>query len=58
MREVAEARGIEVLSPADVNSEAAQKQLVSLRPELFVVCDYGQILSAQTLSTTRLGSVL
>ena len=32
MREVAEARGIEVLSPDDVNSETARKQLASLRP--------------------------
>lgn len=57
MREVAEARGIEVLSPDDVNSETARKQLGSLRPDLFVVCDYGQILSADTLSLPPLGGI-
>ena len=57
MREVAEARGIEVLSPEDVNSEAARKQLASLRPDLYVVCDYGQILSPDTLSIPPLGGI-
>jgi methionyl-tRNA formyltransferase len=57
MREVAEARDIEVLSPDDVNSEAARKQLASLRPDLFVVCDYGQILSSDTLSIPPLGGI-
>jgi methionyl-tRNA formyltransferase len=57
MREVAEARGIEVLSPEDVNSDAARKQLASLRPDLYVVCDYGQILSPQTLSIPSLGGI-
>ena len=57
MREVAEARGIEVLSPDDVNSEAARKQLASLRPDLYVVCDYGQILSPATLGIPPLGGI-
>lgn len=57
MREVAVTRGIEVLCPDDVNSEAARKQLASLRPDLYVVCDYGQILSPETLSVPPLGGV-
>jgi methionyl-tRNA formyltransferase len=57
MREVAEARGIEVLSPDDVNSETVRKQLASLRPDLYVVCDYGQILSPETLSIPPLGGI-
>lgn len=57
MRETAEVRGIEVLSPDDVNSEAARKQLTSLRPDLFVVCDFGQILSPDTLSIPPLGGI-
>ncbi|HUG70896.1 MAG TPA: methionyl-tRNA formyltransferase [Pirellulaceae bacterium] len=57
MREVAEARGIEVISPDDVNSETARKQLASLRPDLYVVCDYGQILSPATLSIPALGGI-
>ncbi len=57
MREVADARGIEVLSPDDVNSEAARSQLSSLRPDLYVVCDYGQILSPEALSIPPLGGI-
>lgn len=57
MRDVAESRSIEVLSPDDVNSEAARKQLASLRPDLFVVCDFGQILSPETLSIPPLGGI-
>ncbi|MBP88841.1 MAG: methionyl-tRNA formyltransferase [Planctomycetaceae bacterium] len=57
MREAANAHGIEVLSPDDVNAEAARKQLASLRPDLLVVCDYGQILSSATLAIARLGGI-
>ena len=57
MREAAEARGIEVLSPDDINAEAAQKQLIALRPDLLVVCDYGQILAKSTLAIARLGGI-
>ena len=57
MRESAEAHGIEVLSPDDVNSEAAREQLAALRPDLFVVCDYGQILSKESLAIPRLGGI-
>jgi methionyl-tRNA formyltransferase len=57
MREVAEQHGLGVLSPADVNDEAAQGELASLRPDLFVVCDYGQILSAQTLAVAPQGGI-
>lgn len=57
LREVADARGIAVLNPDDVNSEAARKQLASLRPDLFVVCDYGQILSPDALSIPPLGGI-
>lgn len=57
MRESAEARGIGILSPDDVNADAAQKQLTALRPDLFVVCDYGQILSRKTLAIPRLGGI-
>jgi len=57
MREAAAERGIQVLSPQDVNTETARKQIASLRPDLFVVCDYGQILSAATLAIPTLGGI-
>ena len=57
MREAATLRGIEVLSPQDVNTDTARKQLASLRPDLLVVCDYGQILSAATLAIAPLGGI-
>ena len=57
MRDVAETHGIEVLAPDDVNAESARKQLAAVRPDLFVVCDYGQILSAATLEVAPLGGI-
>ncbi len=57
MREFAESRGIQVLAPEDINSEAAATQLESLRPDLYVVCDYGQILSNDALSIPPLGGI-
>ncbi|MBC8353027.1 MAG: methionyl-tRNA formyltransferase [Planctomycetes bacterium] len=57
MRDVAQAQRIEVLSPEDVNSEAARTQLASLRPDLYVVCDYGQILSPEALGIPPLGGI-
>lgn len=49
--------GLPVLDPPDVNAAEAQAALAELRPELFVVCDYGQILSAATLAIPRLGGI-
>lgn len=57
MRESAEAHAIEVLCPEDVNDDAAREQLAALRPDLFVVCDYGQILSKESLSIPGLGGI-
>jgi methionyl-tRNA formyltransferase len=57
MRDAAGQHGIEVIAPDDVNSEGARTQLAALRPDLFVVCDYGQILSPDTLAITPLGGI-
>lgn len=45
------------LDPADINDPAVQQQLAQFQPDLFVVCDYGQILSRETLRIARLGGV-
>ncbi len=57
MREAAAELGVEVLCPSDVNHVTAIKQLMAMRPDLLVVCDYGQILSAEALSVASLGGI-
>ena len=57
MREAAAEYGIPTFDPPDINNSDAHETLRGLTPELFVVCDYGQILSAQTLTIARLGGI-
>src|SRR5262245_4113858 len=57
MRDVGLASGIPLLEPADVNTEESRNQLAALRPDLYVVCDYGQILSAETLAIAPFGGI-
>jgi methionyl-tRNA formyltransferase len=57
MHEAAEARGIAVMDPENVNDEQSREALADCQPDLLVVCDYGQILTAETLSVARLGGV-
>src|SRR6185369_1814698 len=57
MREVAEARSLAVHAPASINSDEGRQVIERLAPELLVVCDYGQILSTETLSLAPLGGI-
>ena len=57
MREAAEELGVPILSPDDVNSPEARGQLAVSRPDLFVVCDYGQLLSSETLAIPARGGI-
>ena len=57
MREAAAAAGVPVLAPERVNDPDAVAALAALGPDLFVVCDYGQILSATLLAVPRLGGI-
>src|SRR5215831_5886852 len=57
MREVARSRGMEVFEPESINSAESQQWLREREADLFVVCDYGQILSRETLSLARLGGI-
>ena len=57
MREAAEAAGVSVLDPPDINAREAREQVAALRPDLLVVCDYGQILSPDALRVARYGGI-
>jgi methionyl-tRNA formyltransferase len=51
------AAGLAVLDPERVNDPAARESLAALDADLFVVCDYGQILSAELLAVPPLGAI-
>lgn len=53
----AEARGIPVFQPEDVNAAESLEHLRRLAPELLVTAAYGQILSAELLGIPRLGGI-
>jgi len=57
IRDIAHVHGTPILDPVDINSEQAQVELRRCEADLLVVCDYGQILSAATLATSRLGGL-
>ena len=57
MREVALQHRLKVFEPESINSPEAQAWLGELAADLFVVCDYGQILSRDILSLARLGGI-
>lgn len=57
MREIAGECGTPIFDPEDVNSAESRDRLTEYDADLMVVCDYGQILSADTLATTRLGGI-
>jgi methionyl-tRNA formyltransferase len=57
MRECAEQAGIPIFEPEDINTPESQVRLRAESADLFVVCDYGQILSGETLSIPPLGGI-
>ena len=57
MKELAEQHGIPVLQPLQCNAPESIAALRGLEADLMVVAAYGQILSAEFLTTTRLGAV-
>ena len=57
MREVAESRGIPVWDPVSINTDDAITNLNEQEADLFVVCDYGQILKRETLAAAPLGGI-
>jgi methionyl-tRNA formyltransferase len=57
IRDVAREHDTPIFDPEDVNTADSQARLAAYRADLLVVCDYGQILSPDTLGTARLGGV-
>lgn len=57
MRELAVRRGTRVHDPESVNTPHARAVLASYRPDILVVCDYGQILKPEVLEIARFGGV-
>lgn len=57
MRELAEREGVAVTAPDSIRSATALEQLHDYGADLFVVCDYGQILSDEGLRRARCGGI-
>ncbi|HEY1064700.1 MAG TPA: methionyl-tRNA formyltransferase [Pirellulales bacterium] len=56
-RVVAREHGTPVFDPEKLNRPEGQELLAALKPDLLVVADYGQILSAKTLALATYGGV-
>jgi methionyl-tRNA formyltransferase len=56
-RDAGETAGIKILDPQSANDDEFVDQLKSLNADLFVVCDYGQILSRACLGSAKLGGI-
>ena len=57
LREIAAQHGTPVFDRNDVNCGESREELGKLGADFLVVCDFGQILSADCLATTRLGGI-
>jgi methionyl-tRNA formyltransferase len=57
MRDYAEARRIAIHAPETTNADAARDLIRSFQPDLLAVCDFGEILSPETLAIARLGGI-
>lgn len=49
--------GTQIFDPSSINEVAEVARLKSMNADLFVVCDYGQILSRECLAASRLGGI-
>jgi methionyl-tRNA formyltransferase len=57
MRDTGLAHGLPIEAPASINAVDAIARLSQYQADLFVVCDYGQILSTEALQAARLGGI-
>ena len=56
-RELAEHRTVRIFDPPTANDPEFISQLQGLQADLFVVCDYGEILSRACLASAKLGGI-
>lgn len=56
-RDLGEAHGLQILDPQSINTNDVIATLQTFDADLFVVCDYGQILSKDALATAKLGGI-
>ena len=56
-RDLAQTRGLTIHEPMDVNAPESIALLQDLQADLFVVCDYGQILSRECLGLAAKGGI-
>ena len=57
MADAATAAGLPLLAPERVNDECHVAAIAALRPDIFFVCDYGQLLSATLLGVAPCGGL-
>ena len=57
VRDAAVAAGLRVIAPERINTPESVASIRDLGADLFVVCDYGQLLSAETLAISPLGGI-
>lgn len=57
MRDIAHEHGTPIFDPESINTDESRAVLAAFHADLMVVCDYGQILAAETLATARLGGI-
>jgi methionyl-tRNA formyltransferase len=57
LRETAAEHDTPIFDPESINTDDARRMLVAWAADLFIVADYGQILSVETLATARLGGI-
>ena len=57
MRDLAASRDLAIHAPESINSDEGASLLAGLKPDLLVVCDYGQILSRDVLALAPLGGI-
>ncbi|HVX15832.1 MAG TPA: methionyl-tRNA formyltransferase [Pirellulales bacterium] len=57
LREIAAVHHTPVFDPENINTDESRRMLTDLAADLFIVADYGQILSRETLQTARLGGI-
>ncbi|PQO33043.1 methionyl-tRNA formyltransferase [Blastopirellula marina] len=57
MRDVAQQHGLPIYDPESINTDEAREILRQQAADLLVVCDYGQILSRESLAEAKLGGI-